>query len=237
MSRVFRCSGYDLVKADVVRAEGCRLFDASGRAYVDFEAGVWCAVLGHNPPCLRDAIGAQLERIAHIGYRYTTETVESAAAELLDVLAIDGGKCLFLSSGSEAVEFAVQAARTASGRPMLLGLANVFLSSYASCSRRAGSAIPVPDAGRWGAAGAGSLCLSAQRPPRGTPLPRSIEPATLLATGYAGREVPRSGEIDPPCSALPRKAEVGGRLERMPRAWGRERLSPSQRPHDRRGSG
>ena len=130
MSRVLRCSGYDLVVNDIVRAEGCRLFDASGRSYVDFEAGVWCAALGHNPPRLRDAIAAQLERIAHIGYRYTTEVVERAASDLFAVLEMEIGQCVFLSSGSEAVEFAVQAARSVSDRPLALGFADVFLGSY-----------------------------------------------------------------------------------------------------------
>jgi len=130
MSRVLRCSGYDLVLDDIVRAEGCRLFDASGRSYVDFEAGVWCAALGHNPPRLREAVVGQLERIAHIGYRYTTEIVERAASDLLGVLDMEAGQCVFLSSGSEAVEFSVQAARVSSGRPLLLGFADVFLGSY-----------------------------------------------------------------------------------------------------------
>lgn len=130
MSHVLRCSGYDLVRADIVRAEGCTLYDASGKGYVDFESGVWCAVLGHNPPRLRAAIGEQLGRVAHIGYRYTTETVERAASAVLGILPMEDGKCVFLSSGSEAVEFAVQAARIATGRPLLLGLADAFLSSY-----------------------------------------------------------------------------------------------------------
>ena len=134
MSHVLRCSGYDLEKDDIVRAEGCRLFDAAGTEYVDFEAGVWCAALGHNPPRIRDAIGRQLERIAHIGYQYTTDVVERAATALLGVVPMDGGKCVFLSSGSEAVEFAVQAARAIDDRPLTLGLADVFLSSYGTTS-------------------------------------------------------------------------------------------------------
>jgi len=132
MSHVLRCSGYDLEKTDIVRAEGCRLVDASGRLYVDFEAGVWCAALGHNPPFLRRAIADQLERVAHIGYRYTSVVVEHAARAVLDVVGFADGRCVFLSSGSEAVEFAVQAARSIAPRPRLLGFADVFLGSYGS---------------------------------------------------------------------------------------------------------
>jgi acetylornithine/N-succinyldiaminopimelate aminotransferase len=42
MSHVLRCSGYELVKADMVQAQDCYLYDVHGKRYVDFEAGVWC---------------------------------------------------------------------------------------------------------------------------------------------------------------------------------------------------
>lgn len=48
MNHVLRCSGYELVKPDIIRAEGCYLYDAQDRRFVDLEAGVWCAALGHS---------------------------------------------------------------------------------------------------------------------------------------------------------------------------------------------
>ena len=97
MSRVLRCSGYDLVVTDIVRAQGCTLYDAQGRRTLDLEAGVWCAALGHNHPRVNDAIRQQLDRVAHLVYRYSAEVVEQAAQAVLETLPFPEGQCLFLS--------------------------------------------------------------------------------------------------------------------------------------------
>ncbi len=136
MSRVLRCSGYELVKTDVVRAQGCYLYDAQDKRYVDFEAGVWCAALGHNHRRVNQAIRTQMERIAHISYRYTNALVEETAAEVLNTVALSDGKCVFLSSGSEAVEFGVQIARRVTGQPLLLTLSDSYLAAFGSAGRK-----------------------------------------------------------------------------------------------------
>jgi len=135
MSRVLRCSGYELVRTDIVRAQGCYLYDAQGKRYLDLEAGVWCAALGHNHPCINRVIREQLDRVAHLAYRYSAEIVEQAAEAVLSTLPFPEGKCVFLSSGSEAVEFGVQVARRLSDRPLLLTLADAYLAAYGSAGR------------------------------------------------------------------------------------------------------
>ena len=136
MSHVLRCSGYELVKTDIVQARDCYLYDVDGKRYVDFESGVWCAALGHSHRRITQAIRTQIERIIHIGYRYTSALVEEAAAEVLGTVALPDGKCVFLSSGSEAVEFGVQIARRLSGRPLLLTLADSYLAAYGSAGKK-----------------------------------------------------------------------------------------------------
>ena len=42
-----------------VRGEGTRLFDADGRAYLDFLSGIGVVVLGHSHPRLAAAIAEQ----------------------------------------------------------------------------------------------------------------------------------------------------------------------------------
>jgi acetylornithine aminotransferase len=136
MSHVLRCSGYELVKTDMVRARGCCLYDVHGRRYVDFEAGVWCTALGHGNKRINQALQTQLAQIAHIAYRYTTAVVEEAAAEVLDTVGLSDGKCVFLSSGSEAVEFGVQIARRLTGQPLLLTLSDSYLAAYGSAGTK-----------------------------------------------------------------------------------------------------
>ncbi len=130
LNHVLRC--HEMVKSDLVQARDCLLFDADGRTFVDFEAGVWCANLGHGHSQVLDVIRTQSERLAHIGYRYTNETAEHAAVSVLSILGRAEGRCLFLSSGSEAVEFAVGVARRVTKRPLLLTLAGAYLSAYGS---------------------------------------------------------------------------------------------------------
>lgn len=128
MDHLLRC--HEMVKDDFVRGQNCYLRDASGRRYVDLEAGVWCAGLGHNHPQIREAIKAQIERVAHLNYRYTNRLAEEAAAALLDTLGIPDGKTIFLSSGSEAVEFAIRIARLVTGKRLFLTLCDSYLSAY-----------------------------------------------------------------------------------------------------------
>jgi len=136
MDHVLRCSGYDLVKTDMVRARDCYLYDSHDKRYIDFEAGVWCAALGHSHRRINQIIRIQLEQISHIGYRYTSNVVEEAAREVLGTVAFSDGKCVFLSSGSEAVEFGVQIARRITGQPLLLTLSDSYLAAYGSAGRK-----------------------------------------------------------------------------------------------------
>lgn len=127
---------YEIVKTDFVRGHGCTLYDARGREYVDFEAGVWCTVLGHRHERIDQVMREQSAQIMHLGYRYTSDLAEEAAIAVLTTLALPDGRCTFLSSGSEAVEFAVQTARRVTGQPLLLTLADSYLAAYGSASRK-----------------------------------------------------------------------------------------------------
>ncbi|MDD5264690.1 MAG: aspartate aminotransferase family protein [Candidatus Bipolaricaulis sp.] len=136
MDHVLDCSGYEIVKTDIVRAQGAYLFDAAGDRYVDFESGVWCTALGHNHPAVRDAMQTQLGRVSHLGYRVESALAEDAAVAVQSTLPFSNGKCLFLASGSEAVELTVQIARGLTGKPLLLSLSDSYLAAYGSAARR-----------------------------------------------------------------------------------------------------
>jgi len=100
MNHVLRCSGYEIVKTDMVRGRDCYLYDVHDKRYIDFEAGVWCTALGHNHPRVNQTIRTQIEQIIHLGYRYTNVLVEETAVEVLGTVALSDGKCIFLSSGA-----------------------------------------------------------------------------------------------------------------------------------------
>lgn len=136
MSRFIWYPGYDVLLRDIVRAENCSLFDSDGRRYVDLEAGVWCTSIGHGNPRVLRAIAEQSARIAHTGFCYTSEIVEEVAKEILSLLGFEGGRCVFLCSGSEAVEYGVRVAQSIDDRPLLMIMADSYCGAYGSARRK-----------------------------------------------------------------------------------------------------
>ncbi|MFZ6019065.1 MAG: aspartate aminotransferase family protein [Chloroflexota bacterium] len=134
MNHVLKC--HDIVKTDFVRGENCSLYDSRGKRFVDLESGIWCTVLGHSHPRLNRVMQQQIEKLVHLGTRYPNNLVEEAAIAVLDIVGIEPGKCVFLSSGSEAVEFAVQIARRVIEKPLLLTFSNSYLAAYGSAGRK-----------------------------------------------------------------------------------------------------
>jgi acetylornithine aminotransferase len=115
-----------------VRGANCRLWDDRGDPWLDLESGSWAALLGHGHPRINRALKDQIDRIMHLNVRHPGPLAEGAAGRLLDTLALPGGKAVFLSSGSEAVEFGVQALRRITGRPLLLTLERSYLAAFGS---------------------------------------------------------------------------------------------------------
>ena len=102
---------------------------------MDMESGVWCTPLGHCHPRINQVIKAQADRLIHAGYCYSSPVVEEAAQEILNVTDLHNGSCVFLSSGSEAVEFGIQAMHAIPGKTKLLTLSDSFLGSYGSAKK------------------------------------------------------------------------------------------------------
>ncbi|SOD91680.1 aspartate aminotransferase family protein [Caenispirillum bisanense] len=95
-----------------VRGEGCYLFDAAGKRYLDGSGGAAVSCLGHSDPDVRAALHRQLDRLAfaHTGF-FTSEPAE-ALADALVAAAPEGMERVYLvSGGSEAVEAAIKLAR------------------------------------------------------------------------------------------------------------------------------
>jgi 4-aminobutyrate aminotransferase/(S)-3-amino-2-methylpropionate transaminase len=102
----------------VERAEGLRIWDADGREYLDFAAGIGTLNLGHRHPRVIAAMRAQLERYTHTCFQVIQYEEYVTLAERLNRLAPgpSSKKTLLLSTGAEATENAVKIARVATGR-------------------------------------------------------------------------------------------------------------------------
>jgi adenosylmethionine-8-amino-7-oxononanoate aminotransferase len=93
----------------IARAEGSRLYDVSGRCYLDGNASWWTATLGHGHPRLVAALRRQAETLCHSALAGIAHEPASELAEALCGVAPAGLEHVFFSdNGSTAVEVAMK---------------------------------------------------------------------------------------------------------------------------------
>ncbi len=92
-----------------VRGEGSRVWDSTGREYIDLAGGIAVNALGHCHPELVSALNKQAQKLWHISNIYTTEPAQELAHKLVDHTFAD--KVFFCNSGAEANEAALKLAR------------------------------------------------------------------------------------------------------------------------------
>ncbi|MCY4541864.1 MAG: aspartate aminotransferase family protein [Rhodobacteraceae bacterium] len=98
--------------ATVVRGEGAYLIGSDGKRYLDGSGGAAVSCLGHSDPEVRQAVHAQLDRLAFAHTSFFTSEPAEELAELLVEHAPSGIEKVYLvSGGSEAVESALKLAR------------------------------------------------------------------------------------------------------------------------------
>jgi predicted acetylornithine/succinylornithine family transaminase len=100
---------YKRAPIELVRGDGVELFDADGRAYLDFTAGIAVNALGYGDEGLKEAIHAAAEGLIHVSNLFRTAPGEQLAARLVELSFAD--KVFFCNSGAEANEGAFKFAR------------------------------------------------------------------------------------------------------------------------------
>ncbi len=112
----------------ISQAKGAALIDADGNTLLDFAGGIGVLAVGHCPPNVVNAIKDQAEKLIHLCAIVGTYEPYVEAAELMN--AITPGdfpkKTVFMNSGAEAVETAVNIARSYTGRAAII----VFEGAY-----------------------------------------------------------------------------------------------------------
>jgi acetylornithine/succinyldiaminopimelate/putrescine aminotransferase len=116
---------------EIVKAEGCMLYDAAGKEYIDLIGGISVANTGHRHPKVIEAIQKQLEAYLHIMvYGEFVETPQVQYAQLLtDHLPASLNSVYFTNSGAEAVEGAMKLAKRVTNRTRIIAFNNSYHGS------------------------------------------------------------------------------------------------------------
>ena len=89
--------------------DGVYLYDADGKRYLDFGAGIAVMALGYNHKRYNKALKAQIDKLIHTSNLFYHEPGASAGKKLRDASGLD--HVFFTNSGTEAVEGALKLAK------------------------------------------------------------------------------------------------------------------------------
>ncbi|MFQ5447873.1 MAG: aspartate aminotransferase family protein, partial [Saprospiraceae bacterium] len=117
---------------EIERAEGCWLYDSSGKAWLDLIGGISVSSLGHRHPKVVEAVKLQLDQYMHtqVYGEYVLAPQVQLANLLAESLAFSPlDTVYFTNSGSEATEGAMKLAKRYTGRPEIIACRNAYHGS------------------------------------------------------------------------------------------------------------
>lgn len=121
----------------LVKGEGEYVWDDQGNKYLDCFGGVLTVSVGHANPTVNAAIIEQTNKIQHTSALYANENQSNLAEKLAEIAPGDLKKSFFTSTGTEADDTAIFAAKLATGRHEIV----VLRHSYSGRSATALSAV------------------------------------------------------------------------------------------------
>ncbi len=112
----------------VAKAENAEIWDADGKRFIDFAAGIAVVNTGHRHPKVMAAVAEQALLFAHTCFHVLSYESYVHLAERLNALAPGDfpKKTLFLSTGAEALENAVKIARYHTKRSAIIAFSGGF---------------------------------------------------------------------------------------------------------------
>ena len=116
---------------EIVKAEGCKLYDVNGAAYIDLIGGISVCNIGHKHPKVVEAIKKQADDYLHImvyGELVQSPQVDYATA-LTKHLPATLNSVFFTASGSEATEGAMKLAKRFTKRTQIISFKNSYHGS------------------------------------------------------------------------------------------------------------
>jgi len=140
----------------VERAEGSFVYDADGRAILDFTSGQMSAVLGHTHPDIVATVNRQMTSVAHLFSGMLSRPVVELASRLAG-LAPGLDRVQLLTTGAESNEAAIRMAKLVTGGHEVVA----FAQSWHGMTGAAASATYSAGRKGYGPAAAGSFVIPA----------------------------------------------------------------------------
>jgi len=140
----------------IERAAGSHIYDADGRAILDFTSGQMSALLGHGHPKVVAAVQNQTGQAAHLFSGMLSWPVVNLAKRLAG-LAPGLDRVLLLSTGAESNEAAIRMAKLVTGRHEIVA----FSKSWHGMTGAAASATYSAGRKGYGPSAVGSLTIPA----------------------------------------------------------------------------
>ncbi|WP_267551817.1 aspartate aminotransferase family protein [Rhizobium rhizogenes] len=140
----------------VERAEGSFVYDADGRAILDFTSGQMSGVLGHTHPDIVATVDRQMRTVAHLFSGMLSRPVVDLATRLA-ALAPGLDRVQLLTTGAEANEAAIRMAKLVTGGYEIVA----FAQSWHGMTGAAASATYSAGRRGYGPAAVGSLVIPA----------------------------------------------------------------------------
>ncbi|MEO5592646.1 MAG: aspartate aminotransferase family protein [Chitinophagaceae bacterium] len=116
---------------EITKAEGCFLYDANGKIYLDLIGGISVCNAGHCHPAVIAAIKDQADKYLHVlVYGEFIQSPQVQYAKMLaDNLPASLNAVFFTNSGAEATEGAMKLAKRVTGRSQIIAFKNAYHGS------------------------------------------------------------------------------------------------------------
>jgi 4-aminobutyrate aminotransferase-like enzyme len=111
---------------EITHGEGAYVWDSNGKKYLDAFGGVLTVSVGHANPKVTQAIVDQVKKLSHVSTLYANGPQSDLAEKLASIAPGKLKKTFFTSSGSEANETAIAAAKHATGRSEIVALRHSY---------------------------------------------------------------------------------------------------------------
>lgn len=113
----------------IEKSQGSYVVDADGKEYLDFASGQICALVGHSHPRFVEAIVEQAKKSIHVGSTFLSDSILKAADLLSGLAPRNLQKFIFLSTGTEANEFALRLSKSYNRKPYVVSFDRGYYGS------------------------------------------------------------------------------------------------------------